>query len=720
MSLQRHQIERVVDPGARGGRAVRRRHQPDLRPGVDHRHRRAGRPGAGDLRRRRGVRGRHDRAGRHGQGHAADRRRRPLHRRSGAGPGRGPGAGVLQAERVALNLVQRMCGIATLTARYVEAVAGTTARVVDTRKTTPGLRALERHAVRCGGGHNHRYSLSDAVMAKDNHLAVVDDISAAIRRARAELPHTMHIEVEVDRLDQIDAGAGRRSGHDHARQLLPRRPVEGVRRIGGRAIVEACGGITLDTIAASRPPGSTSSASVPSPTASGRSTWVWTWSSTARDDQSTWTRPPPPRYAVRCWRRCGRISTTTFGNPSSHHEVGEAAARASRRPPAGPSPTCLVPGRRRSPSPPAARRAPTRRSRASRWPEPRGRHVIISAVEHPAVLESARWLGRLGFDVTELGRRRRRPGLRPTDLAAALRPRHDAGQHPVRQQRGRHRPADRRALRAHRARTTSRSTPTRCRRPAGWTSTSADSASRRSASPATSSARPRASASSTCARRTRDRAPDPRRRSAARPALRHRERGRRRGDRHRPAAGPDRRPPSVRARRDAFIARVEQALPGARLTGHRHRPAAWSRLVRAPRPQRRVGAARPGAARRDLLQRIRLRRRQRRALPCPDRDGLPSETAADRAALHLRGRRHRRRPATGGGRAHRGGDRPTPGSLARVEQPVEPYASGLLRVADGSQLWWEASGKPGGIPALFLHGGPGGRLGHRVSTSVRR
>ena len=157
---------------------------------------------------------------------------------------------ILQAERVALNLVQRMCGVATLTARYVEAVAGTRARVVDTRKTTPGLRALERHAVRCGGGHNHRYSLSDAVMAKDNHLAVVDDLGAAIRRARAELPHTMHLEVEVDRLDQLDevlaAGPDTIMLDNFSLDDL----VEGVRRIGGRAIVEASGGITLDTIAA--------------------------------------------------------------------------------------------------------------------------------------------------------------------------------------------------------------------------------------------------------------------------------------------------------------------------------------------------------------------------------------------------------------------------------------------------------------------------------------
>ena len=162
----------------------------------------------------------------------------------------GPARAILQAERVALNLVQRMSAIATLTATYVAAVVGTKARVVDTRKTTPGLRALERYAVRCGGGHNHRYSLSDAVMAKDNHLAVVDDIGAAIRRARAELPHTMHIEVEIDRLDQLaavlEAGPDTIMLDNFSLDDL----AEGVRRIDGRAIVEASGGITLDTIRA--------------------------------------------------------------------------------------------------------------------------------------------------------------------------------------------------------------------------------------------------------------------------------------------------------------------------------------------------------------------------------------------------------------------------------------------------------------------------------------
>ena len=162
----------------------------------------------------------------------------------------GPARVVLQAERVALNLVQRMSVIATLTSTYVEAVAGTGARVVDTRKTTPGLRALERHAVRCGGGHNHRYSLSDAVMAKDNHLAVIPDLTAALRQAKADLPHTTHIEVEVDRLEQLDAvleadAAGTIMLDNFSLDDLR----AGVATIAGRAFVEASGGITLETIA---------------------------------------------------------------------------------------------------------------------------------------------------------------------------------------------------------------------------------------------------------------------------------------------------------------------------------------------------------------------------------------------------------------------------------------------------------------------------------------
>lgn len=166
----------------------------------------------------------------------------------------GPARAVLTAERIGLNFVQRMSGIATLTARYVAAVAGTGARIADTRKTTPGLRAFERHAVVSGGGHNHRFSLSDAVMAKDNHLAVLTQSGAsvtdALRQAKARLPHTMHIEVEVDRLEQIEpvlaAGIGTIMLDNFSLDDLRR----GVAQVGDRAVVEASGGVSLDTVRA--------------------------------------------------------------------------------------------------------------------------------------------------------------------------------------------------------------------------------------------------------------------------------------------------------------------------------------------------------------------------------------------------------------------------------------------------------------------------------------
>ncbi|WP_026545843.1 carboxylating nicotinate-nucleotide diphosphorylase [Arthrobacter sp. 35/47] len=167
----------------------------------------------------------------------------------------GPARSVLTAERVALNLAQRLSGIATLTARFVAEVAGTGARVVDTRKTTPGLRILERHAVRCGGGFNHRFSLSDAVMAKDNHLAVLTrggtiDLTDALRAARRSLPHTVHFEVEVDRLDQIEPVLA--AGVDTI--MLDNFSLEdlatGVTQIAGRALVEASGNVRLETIGA--------------------------------------------------------------------------------------------------------------------------------------------------------------------------------------------------------------------------------------------------------------------------------------------------------------------------------------------------------------------------------------------------------------------------------------------------------------------------------------
>lgn len=164
----------------------------------------------------------------------------------------GPTRPVLTCERVALNLVQRMSGIATLTAQYADAVAGTGVQITDTRKTTPGLRRLERYAVRCGGGHNHRFGLSDAVLAKDNHLAALVGegigLAQAIRTARMRLPHTTHIEVEVDRLDQLHEGL--EGGADTI--MLDNFSIDDLRRgvqlVAGRAVVEASGGITLTSI----------------------------------------------------------------------------------------------------------------------------------------------------------------------------------------------------------------------------------------------------------------------------------------------------------------------------------------------------------------------------------------------------------------------------------------------------------------------------------------
>ncbi|MEJ1921668.1 carboxylating nicotinate-nucleotide diphosphorylase [Microbacterium sp. KHB019] len=166
----------------------------------------------------------------------------------------GPARSILTAERVALNFTQRMSGIATLTAQYVRAVHGTGARIADTRKTTPGLRAFERHAVVSGGGSNHRFSLSDAVMAKDNHLAVLTsargDLAQALRAALSKLPHTTHVVIEVDRLDQIEtvlAGGANTVLLDNF-SLDDLRA--GVALIGDRAKVEASGGVNLDTVRA--------------------------------------------------------------------------------------------------------------------------------------------------------------------------------------------------------------------------------------------------------------------------------------------------------------------------------------------------------------------------------------------------------------------------------------------------------------------------------------
>lgn len=160
----------------------------------------------------------------------------------------GDSALLLQGERVALNLLQRMCGTATLTARYVEAVTGTKARIVDTRKTTPGLRVLEKYAVRVGGGINHRTGLYDGVLIKENHIAAAGGITEAVRRARAYIPHTMKIEVETENLAEVaealEAGADIIMLDNMGLAAME----EAVGLIAGRALVEASGGVNLETV----------------------------------------------------------------------------------------------------------------------------------------------------------------------------------------------------------------------------------------------------------------------------------------------------------------------------------------------------------------------------------------------------------------------------------------------------------------------------------------
>ncbi len=162
----------------------------------------------------------------------------------------------LSAERTALNLLGRLCGVATLTHTYVEAVAGTGARIADTRKTTPGLRALEKHAVRCGGGVNHRFGLDDAILIKDNHIAVCGGVEAAVRAARAHAGHLMKIEVEVDGLEQLDqalslVAAGGGPDVIMLDNFDLTELVEAVRRtrVGDhRVVLEASGGVNLTTV----------------------------------------------------------------------------------------------------------------------------------------------------------------------------------------------------------------------------------------------------------------------------------------------------------------------------------------------------------------------------------------------------------------------------------------------------------------------------------------
>jgi nicotinate-nucleotide pyrophosphorylase (carboxylating) len=166
----------------------------------------------------------------------------------------GPARPLLTAERVALNFVQRLSGIATLTARFVEAVKGTNARILDTRKTTPGWRRFEKYAVTCGGGTNHRFGLFDMVLIKDNHLAALrgtesDPIEAAVRRARAAFPK-LRIEVEADTLEQVNRALAAGAEMILLDNMTHENLREAVRRCRGHAQTEASGGVNLETVRA--------------------------------------------------------------------------------------------------------------------------------------------------------------------------------------------------------------------------------------------------------------------------------------------------------------------------------------------------------------------------------------------------------------------------------------------------------------------------------------
>ncbi len=162
----------------------------------------------------------------------------------------GPARAVLAAERVALNLLGHLSGVATATHEFVRRVEGTRTRICCTRKTTPGLRALEKYAVRCGGGFNHRFGLDDAMLIKDNHIAVAGGIRAVLERARASAGHLVKIEIEVDTLDQlrevIAVGLADAALLDNMDAAALRQAVE---MVGGRFPLEASGGITLESIA---------------------------------------------------------------------------------------------------------------------------------------------------------------------------------------------------------------------------------------------------------------------------------------------------------------------------------------------------------------------------------------------------------------------------------------------------------------------------------------
>jgi len=163
---------------------------------------------------------------------------------------RGNARALLTGERTMLNLLSRLCGIATATRVLVDAVAGTRAQIVDTRKTTPGLRALEKYAVRCGGGGNHRFGLDDAILIKDNHLALAGSIHEAVTRARAGAGHMVKIEVEVDTLEQLHEALAEPIDAVLLDNMTPAQLAQAVQVVGGRVITEASGGIRPQTVRA--------------------------------------------------------------------------------------------------------------------------------------------------------------------------------------------------------------------------------------------------------------------------------------------------------------------------------------------------------------------------------------------------------------------------------------------------------------------------------------
>ena len=163
---------------------------------------------------------------------------------------KGEAAILLQGERVALNLLQRMSGVATQTARFVQAVAGTGAVIVDTRKTTPGLRALDKYSVRMGGGQNHRTSLYDGVLIKENHIAAAGGIGIAVARARQRVPHTLKIEVETRNQQEVAEALEVGADIILLDNMDPEQLRQAVDLVAGRAVTEASGGVNLETVRA--------------------------------------------------------------------------------------------------------------------------------------------------------------------------------------------------------------------------------------------------------------------------------------------------------------------------------------------------------------------------------------------------------------------------------------------------------------------------------------